>query len=36
MQPVAANQREFKEPLLIKGLTWAAILRNALSGRATA
>src|SRR3954451_10587046 len=27
-QPVAANQREFKEPLLIKGLIWAAILRT--------
>src|SRR3954447_24979833 len=27
-QPVAANQREFKEPLLIRGLIWAAILRT--------
>src|SRR4029078_6602882 len=34
-QPVAANQRKFKEPLLIKGLIWAAILRTARSGRAT-
>src|SRR5919197_2115897 len=27
-QPVAANQREFTEPLLIKGLLWAAIVRT--------
>ena len=31
-QPVAANQREFKEPLLIKGLIWAAILRTPVLG----